>query len=189
MRNSNTTAGDCGRSSQGDAALIALLLAGLAGCQDGTSVFVCAHTFGLLDRCVSGEPDREGNPADGRPESCVGLQFQWVGLGRCETDADCARFTGTELIPAGADPPYSRCLEFEPLGQRFCEGFAGPGSWFREQCEPGWPCGAGSFDYPTRQHCVSQQTRTTGAPAFITACIPGEPTDLVDPRCGEPRYP
>lgn len=188
MRDGHADTGGFGLGVREVVCLTGIVLICSVGCEED-SFFVCSNWVVLMERCSPGEPDREGNAADERPESCVGLQFQWVGLGRCETDADCARFTGTTLIPAGADPPHSRCIALAPLGERFCEGFTGPGSWIDGQCEPGWPCGTTSYHHPDLQHCVSQQTRTTGVPAYIVACIPGPPTDLVDPRCGEPRYP
>jgi len=165
-----------------------VLVAGLMACnQDATDVGRCiCPTYFSMEPCADGSPDRPGEDPTGRPESCVGGYWQLAGLGRCVTDEDCARWSGSSLVPGNADPPSSRCVEFAELGEWFCEGFTGPGSRVRRQCEPGWPCGRVRLGEAPEQHCVSQPTRSVGtgeAQGYVSICLPGPPADLVDRRC------
>ncbi len=155
----------------------------------------CNGMRSFMDPCGDAGEDRDIGYRTGIPASCVSGLWQFVGLGRCDTDADCGRWSGTEHVPAGADPPYARCVEYPPTGERFCESFREAAAATCFECTPGYPCmpGWGCWPFPSwnihspgTHNCVRWQTReaTATAPAaHITACIEGTPDPYVAPGC------
>ena len=144
-----------------------------------------------------------GDPADGGgqvpPLYCVADLIQQVGLGRCETDDDCASWSETRYVPEGADPPHSRCLTFDATGERFCERFDDEARTCG-CCRPGYPCiptphllgctEPRRFTYNDyrRTTCVRQVTRSGPSGetlAHITACVPGTPL-YIEEACNAP---
>jgi hypothetical protein len=182
------------------ASVLLALATSNAGCGPGNTTDdyppdPCPYRARLAFPCVPGTPDRWWTPpgsdagSDPRPESCVAEMGQHVGLGRCESDSDCALWTGTALVPAEAEPPYSRCIEFETLGERFCEAFTQVASDPWMECRSGYPCYPqywAPWEDPYQYVCVQQSTRdgSDGSPgAWITACVEGRPEPYLDPRC------